>query len=191
MKEFFDKDTEAKLLKLGRKKYAKTLILTILWILLVLAAWIFYMVKMNRAWNTPSAFAYPLLCLLPFFPFRVHKTLFSKTFYGTVESARFSVVHKAVSGPITYSQAKELEIVTADVVFRGDKGEKRSAAYREASVLAHDLYYKKDDRVLVIRGLKYPVKYPIPEAEEYLCPVCGNFIKPGKRTCRWCKADFS
>lgn len=26
---------------------------------------------------------------------------------------------------------------------------------------------------------------------EYICPVCGNYIKVGKRICKWCKADFS
>ena len=190
MKPYFDQETERKLLQLGRKKFVKTLTLTILWCVMVLGAWIAYIVYSGRSWNSPSVFAYPLLCLLPFFPFRVQKILFSKNFYGTVESARLVPSHKAISGPITYSQAKELEIMTAEVVFRGDHGEKRAVTYTEASVLAKDLYYRKDDRVLVIRGLKYPVKYPIPETEEYICPVCGNFIKPGKRSCRWCRTDF-
>ena len=80
MKPYFDQETERKLLQLGRKKYVKTLTLTILWCVLVLGAWIAYIVYSGRSWNSPSVFAYPLLCLLPFFPFRVQKILFSKTF---------------------------------------------------------------------------------------------------------------
>ena len=141
--------------------------------------------------NSPSNFIYPLLCILPFYPFKAHKTLFTKTFYGKVETAKFQNKYKTTTGPVTWNQAKELEILAAEVVFKGDKGEKYTVTYKESSVLANDIYYKPRGRVLVIKGLKYPVKYPIPEAEEYICPVCGNYIKPGKRVCGWCKADFT
>ncbi len=138
--------------------------------------------------GAPSA---PLLCILPFYPLKVQKTLLTKTFYGKVAYAKFSSNYKTATGPITWNQAKELEMLTAEVLFTGDHGEKYRVTYKESSVLANEIYYKQDDRVLVIRGLKYPVKYPIPDEEQYLCPVCGNFIKPGKKHCQWCKSDFS
>lgn len=191
MKEYFDKDIENKLTALGNKKYCKALILTIAWIGLMMTAWIFFTIKSERSFDDPSNFIYPLLCVLPFFPFKVQSILMTKTFYATVASAKFSSKYKTVTGPMTWTQTKELEVLAAEVLFKGDNGEKYTVTYKEASVLANDIYYKQGDRVLVIRGLKYPVKYPIPDTEEYICPVCGNFIKVGKKSCGWCKADFS
>lgn len=191
MQEYFDKETEQKLILLGRKKYTKVLTLTILWIVGVLTAGIVWTLAAAKPLNSPSNFIYPLLCLLPFYPFRVHKILFTRTFYGKVETAKFQNKFKTTTGPVTWNQAKELEILAAEVVFKGDKGEKYAVVYKENSVLSNEIYYKPRERVLVIKGLKYPVKYPIPDDAEYICPVCGNFIKPGKRLCGWCKADFS
>jgi len=191
MQEYFDKETEQKLILLGKKKYAKTLILTALWIIGVLTAGITWTIMAEEPINSPSNFIYPLLCILPFYPFKAHKILFTKTFYGKVESAKYSSQYKTVTGRMTIHQMKELEVDTANVSFKGDHGESYAVTYKEASVLANDIYYKQRDRVLVIKGLKYPVKYPLPDDSEYICPVCGNYIKPGKRVCGWCKADFT
>ncbi len=191
MTDRLDPNTERKLLKLGNKKYSKTLALTILWCVGILSVGAVWTILSERPINSPSNFIYPMLCILPFYPFKVHKLLRTRTFYGKVKSAKYSSRYKTTTGPITWNQAKELEVLTAEVVFRGDHGEKFVTTYKESSVLSKEIYYKQDDRVLVIQGLKYPVKLPIPEDAEYLCPVCGNFIKPGKKRCGWCKSDFS
>ncbi len=191
MKEHLSPETERKLISLGNRKYFRALFLTVGWIMLMIVLWIITALKWNRSFTSPSNFVYPVLCVLPFFPFKVYKILMTKTFYGNVASAKFSNAYKTTTGPITWNQAKELDILTADVVFMGENGAKFAVTYKEESVLAHELYYKQGDRVLVIRGLKYPVKVPIPETEEHICPVCGNFIKVGKKRCQWCKSDFS
>ena len=191
MTDRLDPNTERKLLRLGNKKYFKTLALTILWCVGVLSAGAVWAILSERPINSPSNFIFPLLCILPFYPLKVHKLLRTRTFYGKVESAKYSSQYKTTTGPITWNQAKELEFLTADVVFKGNHGEKFVVTYKESSVLSKDIYYKQDDRVLVIRGLKYPVKLPIPDDAEYICPVCGNFIKPGEKRCQWCRSDFS
>lgn len=190
MKERFPPETERKLLALGNRRYFRVLTLTIGWILLVFAVWLYTAFRSERGFTSPSNFVFPLLWVLPFYPFRVQNTLRSKTFYANVVSAKYSSTFKALTGPMTWKQMREMEVSTADVVFDGDHGERLCVTYKERSVLANEIYYKPGDRVLVLRGLKYPVKYPIPDDAEYLCPVCGNFIKPARRRCPWCKANF-
>ena len=190
MKERFPPETERKLLALGNRRDFRVLALTIGWILLVLAAWLYTAFHFARGFTSPSHFVFPLLWVLPFYPLRVQNTLCGKTFYANVVSAKYSSTYKALTGPMTWKQMREMEVSTADVVFDGDHGERLRNTYKERSVLANEIYYKPGDRVLVLRGLKYPVKYPIPDNAEYLCPVCGNFIKPGRRRCPWCKANF-
>ena len=190
MKERFPPETERKLLALGNRRYLRVLALTIGWILLVLAAWLYTAFHFARGFTSPSNFVFPLLWVLPFYPLRVQNTLCGKTFYANVVSAKYSSTYKALTGPMTWKQMREMEVSTADVVFDGDHGERLRVTYKERSVLANEIYYKPGDRVLVLRGLKYPVKCPIPDDAEYLCPVCGNFIKPGRRRCQWCRANF-
>ena len=87
MKERFSPETERKLLALGNRRYFRVLALTIGWILLVLAAWLYTAVHFARGFTSPSHFVFPLLWVLPFYPLRVQNTLCGKTFYANVVSA--------------------------------------------------------------------------------------------------------
>ncbi len=192
MADYFDKSTEKKLLALGRKKYLKTLFLTIAWFLLVIALWVGITRATGRDLLEPSSCLYTLLLILPFYPLRVQRVLFTKTFYGKVGVVKMANQNKSITGLVTSAQIqKEMEEQGVLVQFNGDRGERYTVYYREQSILAnHELYYQPGDRVLVIRGLRFPVKYPIPEDAPYVCPVCGHQIKIGHRNCGWCKADF-
>ncbi len=191
MNERLSPKTERRLIALGNRKYCTALILTVGWIVLMLALWVLSDLYWGRPFLSAYNLAFPALCILPFFPFKVQRILRMKTFYGEVVSAKFSTVYKSPIGLPSVWSTKELDLPAGTFVFRGKNGMEYAATYTKDSVLAHELYYKQGDRVFVIRGLKYPVKIPIPEAQEYLCPACGNFIKPGKRRCAWCRSDFS
>ncbi|MBQ7923341.1 MAG: hypothetical protein IJ325_12345 [Clostridia bacterium] len=184
-----DKNTERKLIALGKRQYYKVLLLTSLWIVGVIAAWYAYAVTRERPLTHPTSFIFPLLIILPFFPFHAHRVLLSKTFYGRVMSAKYRMKRKLIL--LSYAEMRNPEYLTADVVFVGRNGEKVETNYKLASILADRIYYKPDDYILSIRGLKYPIKCPIPENREHICPLCGSFIKVGKRRCSWCRADFS
>ena len=75
---------EQKLRSLGNKRYYLTLILTLTWLILVIAAFAVYMISSKRSFAEPQNHLVLILCILPFFPLGAHKVLFSKTFYATV-----------------------------------------------------------------------------------------------------------
>ncbi len=194
-KTFFDKSTlhpreERKLRALGRRKLIKAWILTILWYAAVMGGWAYITVRFNRSITHPGSFIFLFLLALPIYPLKIYRVLFAKSFYATVGEVKFSEAVKLVVGRVTIRQARNLEYEIVSVTFHGDNGEKQTITYKEANVRADNCYYKFGDRVLVLPGLKYPVKVPIPEKERMLCPVCGVFMKKGERRCSWCKANF-
>ncbi len=197
-KTFFDKSTlhpreERKLKALCRRKLIKAWGFTVLWYAAVIAGWAYITVTMNRPVLDPGLIVYLALFILPFYPFRVHRTLFSKSFYANVGAVKYADDLKLVQGAVmrggrTIARAYEREVLS--VTFHGDNGDKITVLYNEHNVRADGGYYKFGDRVLVLKGLKYPVKVPLPEDERMICPVCGLFIPKGERHCSWCNADF-
>lgn len=184
-----DMHTEKRLIALGNKKFIKTLLLTIGWTAAVLYLWYLYVISFERSFTHPTCFAFPLLLILPYFPFQAHKILFGKTFYGRVMSAKYRMRRKWIT--LTVAEMRNAEYQTADVRFVGRDGEIVQINYKQKSILAKNIYYKPDDYIFFVRGLRYPVRYPIPDDQEQICPSCGSFMKAGKRRCGWCKADFS
>jgi len=204
---FFDKSTfhpreERKLRALCRRKLIKAWALLALWYAAVMGGWGYMTVTMNRPMLGADTFVYLILLALPFFrPFRVHRILFAKTFYANVGQVKYTEDLKVVQGAVmrrgrTVARAYEREVVS--VTFHGDNGERETIVYNEHNVRGDNCYYKYGDRVLVLKGLRYPVKVPLPETEKMLCPVCGIFLKDDAadpydttpRKCSWCGADF-
>ncbi|MBP3368307.1 MAG: hypothetical protein J6L71_02625 [Clostridia bacterium] len=190
MKERLDKRTEDKLIQIGRKKYITAIVLTTLWFVLVIFAWIYLTDKFNRSLTEPSSFVYPLLLVLPFYPFRVYELFKTKTFYGEITTAKYGRRVRATGDFMTWKQANSMEEQFAEIVVMGDSGKSFATKYKKGSILHDEIFYKPGDRVFVVRGLKYPIKCPIPKDEEYICPSCGNFVHAGRRRCSWCKTDW-
>ena len=190
MKERLDKRTEDKLIQIGRKKYITAIVLTALWFVLVIFAWIYLTDKFNRSLTEPSSFVYPLLLVLPFYPFRVYEIFKTKTFYGEITTAKYGRRVRATGDFMTWKQANSMEEQFAEIVVMGDSGKSFTTKLTKGSILHDEIFYKPGDRVFVVRGLKYPIKCPIPTDEEYICPSCGNFVQAGRRRCSWCKTDW-
>lgn len=190
MKERLDKRTEDKLIQIGRRKYIRAIVLTALWFVLVIFAWIYLTDKFNRSLTEPSSFVYPLLLVLPFYPFRVYEIFKTKTFYGEITTAKYGRRVRATGDFMTWKQANSMEEQFAEIVVMGDSGKSFTTKLTKGSILHDEIFYKPGDRVLVVRGLKYPIKCPIPKDEEYICPSCGNFVHAGRCSCSWCKSDW-
>ncbi len=192
MADYFDPRTERKLKALGQRNYIKTLCLTLLWFALVAVAWFLLIPHSGGSPTEPSSFIFPLLLILPFSPFHAHRVLFGKTFYGKVVLAQAESKPQGISAggvPLYRTAGKAFYATAEHVVVVGGNGERLDTFYREPTILGMD-YYQKGDRVLVIRGLRYPVKCPIPEDVPYVCPSCSHHINIGQRRCGWCKAEF-
>ncbi len=196
MKDYYDRSKldpveERTLFALSKRKVIKTWVLTLLWLAAVAGLWVYITVAMNRPVTHPGSFVFLLLLMLPFYPLRAHQVMFGKSFYATVGTADFVVKTKGAAGPTTFRQMTKLEYIAYAVTFYGEHGERKTVVYKEGSVHAKDGYYKQGDRVLVLAGLKFPVKCPMPTgSEKMLCPACGHELKEGQRHCGWCKADF-
>lgn len=188
MNKFLDKNTERKLIALGNKRFYRVLALTIAWIVLVIAGFIMFVINEGRSFADLHNYIILLLCILPFFPFSAHKTLFSKTFYATVaytvNETQFDTLRQA------YVSNRPEVINVLEVTYEKDNGKKFALAYKKDKYLVEGLHYDEGDRVFFARGLKYPMEFPLPEGKEFKCPICGRTVTADSKVCGRCKTDF-
>ena len=189
MNEYLDKSTESKLISIGNKKYYRTAMLTIGYIALVIVFWLFFMIFFNRSFELIINYIPLFICILPFFPFLVHKTLFSKTFYATVNytvnSTQFQQLKEA------YVRERPETVDVLEIKFKKDDGKEFAIIYRKKNDITNGIHYESGDRVLFVRGLKYPFKFPINNTAERTCSICGRTVDIKSMTCKRCKFDYS
>ena len=188
MKEYLDKNTEKKLITLGNKRFYRVLALTVAWIAFVIIVFITFVINEERSFADLHNYIILLLCILPFFPFSAHKTLFSKTFYATVaytvNETQFDTLRQA------YVSNRPEVINVLEVTYEKDNGKKFTLAYKKDKYLVEGLHYDEGDRVFFARGLKYPMEFPLPEGKEFKCPFCGRTVTADSKVCPRCKIDF-
>jgi hypothetical protein len=189
MNKFLDKNTERKLIALGHKRFYRVLALTVAWISFVIAVFILFVINEERSFADLHNYIILLLCILPFFPFSAHKTLFSKTFYATVSytvnETQFDTLRQA------YVSNRPEVVNVLEVTYEKDNGKKFALTYKKDKYLVEGLHYDEGDRVFFVRGLKYPLKFPITEGKEFTCPVCGHTVSAEDTVCKSCRLDFT
>ena len=182
-----DRISEQKLRSLGNKRYYRTLVLTIGWIVLVLTAFVAYMIALKRSFAEPQNYLILLLAILPFFPFGAHKVLLSKTFYATVDYNVNTNQFEGLEWAGTRNRPEKVAVL--EITFRRDDGKKITVAYKKNSYPGKGLHYADGDRVLFVRGLKYPCK--LTAAEKLTCPRCGTTVETESPVCRGCRLDLT
>jgi hypothetical protein len=89
------------------------------------------------------------------------------------------------------SQKNALEVVNVlEVTYTRDSGEKFAVVYKMDDSLVNDLHFDEGDRVYFVRGLKYPIEFPLPEGKDFKCPVCGRSVHAESQTCDRCKTNY-
>ena len=189
MNEYLDKNTEDRLVAIANKRYYRVLLLSICWIVVLLFCWFAFMIFGERSFSLIANYIPLIFLVIPFFPFSAHKVIFSKTFYATVD-------HK-----VSYTQFQQLKeayvsgrpdtVEALSIKFRSDDGKEFSLIYKKKNYVMDGIHYGEGDRVLFVRGLKYPFKLPITDAVERTCPVCGRTVGISQRVCAKCKFDYS
>ena len=189
MNEHLDSSIEAKLLAIGNKRYHKAMILTWAWIAVVIVGWLFWMIWKSRAFSLVPNYLPLILCALPFFPFRAHKILFAKTFYATIDHT---------VNDTQFQQLKEAYFKnrpdTKDVFIlklKKDNGALTTLTYEKKNDIMDGLHYTEGMRVLLVRGLNYPIPLPITDTTKRTCPRCGRTVDVGETTCSRCQFDYS
>lgn len=191
MKQYLGKNAESKLTALGNRRFYKALIFTLTWEILLIAVWIAWSVISLMSFGDMRTYLPLALGVIPFYPFKVHKILFSNSFYATVSytanEAQFDSLKKS------YASAKFCPDVVnvLEVTYERDDGKKFTVAYKKDKYLLDGLHYDEGDRVFFVRGLKYPMEFPLPADKDIKCPVCGRTVTADSKTCNRCKIDFS
>lgn len=188
MNRYLDKEDEIKLVSLGNKRYYKILTLTVAWITLVLGSFVYFMLIRRRNFLDLRNYIILVLCILPFFPFNAHKILFSKSFYATVSYTVHSTQFESLKRASGIQRPERVAVL--EVVYKKDNDEEFTIAYKKNNYLMEGLHYQEGDRVFFARGLKYPVKFPIQNNQEYTCPVCGKTINDGNMICTRCHLNL-
>jgi len=179
--------------KIGNRKAAKALILTVLWCCAVVCMWCMFVELMRRPFTDPSSFVFMLLLLLPYFPFRVHRYLVGNTWYGIVLDATYTNKTIRVSGKRFARDMRDAEIEGTRVTVRSDSGDRKELELYSKHIRSAEgsMYYQREDRIVKLKNLPYPVKLPIPEYGEILCPNCGNRMDVRTGICSWCHTDYT
>ncbi len=188
MNPHLNPNTEEKLITLGNKRYYRTLVLTIGWIVLVLTAFAAYMIALKRSFAEPQNYLILILCILPFFPLGAHKVLLSKTFYATVSYNVNATQFEGLEWAGTRNRPTKVDVL--EITFKRDDGKEIMIAFKKDPFPTKGLHYGEGDRVLFVRGLKYPYKFPAAEGEKLTCPVCGTTVEAEQPVCRGCRLDF-
>ena len=190
MKEYLNKNSERKLQELGNKRFYKVLVLTVAWITFVVVSFVMFVISDGRSFAEMRNYILLAPCILPFFPFSAHKTLFSKTFYATVaytvNATQYGQIKRAY-----VSQKYGVESVSVlEVTYTRDDGQKFTVVYKKDKYLINDLHFDEGDRVFFARGLKYPMEFPLPEGKAFKCPVCGRSVQADSQVCSRCKTNY-
>ena len=189
MNEYLDKKTESRLIALGNKKYYRTLALTVGWIALVVVLWLAVMLVSELSFATLPYYIPLVLCALPFFPFSAHKVLFQKTFYATVDYTVNTTQFQQLKEAYVHDRPDTVEVL--EVKFKKDDGKLLNLVWRKKSYVMEGLHYNSGDRVIFVRGLKYPFKFPADASVERTCAVCGRTVGIGDRVCKRCGFDLA
>ena len=179
---------EQKLRSLGNKRYYRTLVLTIGWIVLVLTAFVAYMIALQRSFAEPQNYLILLLGILPFFPFGAHKVLLSKTFYATVAYNVNATQFEGLEWAGTRNRPTKVDVL--EITCQKDDGKQITVIFKKDRFPGKGLHYAEGDRILFIRGLKYPHKLSA-AGEKRTCPVCGTTVEADSPVCRKCRLDLT
>ena len=187
MNEYLNKKIEQKLIDIGNKRYYQVMLLTIAWSILVVIFWLLFMILGSHSFLFVANYVPLVLCALPCF--FTWKTLSSKTFYATVNytvnSTQFQQLKEA------YVRDRPDTVDVLEVRFKKDDGKEFTTQYKRKNYVMDGIHYDSGDRVLFVRGLKYPIVLPITDTIERTCPVCGRTLEAQQMTCKRCNFDFS
>ncbi len=189
MSSRLDKSAEEKLIALGNKRYYRVLALTIAWIIFVPTALVITLITTNRSVADPRYYIPLILLVLPFFPFSAHKVLFSKTFYATVSYNVHETQFESLKWTNPRNRPERVDVV--EITFKMDDGGEITITYKKDKFPLKGLHYNDGDRVFFVRGLKYPVEFPLTAGAKYTCPVCGTTVEAERPICKGCRLDLS
>lgn len=181
---------EAKLIALGNKRYYRTLALTVAWLIFVTAAFVVSVTLGKRSLAEPQSYLVLILWVLPFFPFGAHKVLFSKTFYATVSYGVNANQFESLKWA-GHANHRPERVAVLEITFKRDDGKEITITYKKSTYPGKGFHYAEGDRVLFVRGLKYPYKLPAAEHEKLTCPACGTTVKAEEPVCKGCRLNLS
>lgn len=187
MNEYLDKKIEQKLIDIGNKRYYQVMLLTIAWSILVVIFWLLFMILGSHSFLFIANYVPLVLCALPYF--FTWKILLSKTFYATVNYTVNSTQFQQLKEAYVRDRPETVDVL--EVRFKKDDGKEFTTQYKRKNYVMDGIHYDSGDRVLFVRGLKYPIVLPITGAIERTCPVCGRTLEAQKMTCKRCNFDFS
>ena len=158
-REYLPPETEKQYRELSRRQVRKKAVPALVWILLDLVCWILYVVLSGKSLTHPSAIFFTILLVLPFYPFRIHLLLWQETFYGTIADLRYERMMVTDWTSKTNRRFKDAFVL----YIRTDEGITEKQCFIHNDDIKKCAYYKKDDRVLKLKGVKFPVKVMPPE----------------------------
>ena len=180
---------ERKLITLGNKRFTRTLILTVTWLALVVAAFAVCVIALKRSLADPQSYLILLLGVPPFFPFGVHKVLLSKTFRATVVYNVHSTQFEGLEWAETHNRPTKVDIL--EIICRRDDGKEIAVTFKKDRFPNKGLHYAEGDRLLFVRGLKYPYRLSATDGAVFTCPLCGTTVEAHLLVCRKCRLDLN
>ena len=168
-KTYLPPATEEEYRKLSRRQVLKKLIPAVFWIVLDLVCWFSYAAVSGKPVTHPGSIFFTILLILPFYPFRIHLLLWQETFYGTVADLRYE--RKMITDWTAKTNRRYKDVFV--LYIRTDEGITEKLYFITNDDIRKCAYYRKDDRVLKLKGVKFPVKITPPDP-----PKVNLFYQP-------------
>ncbi len=171
----------------------KTIVLTILWFAIGIAALIHYsggdiiaLLSANVLRSVVFVAAYIALCLAIVKP---QDLILNGDWSGTVGRKYHAVKYSSRVGSNGRTMTRgitKLQMLEVEMIRTYDNKTKKMEFYGDSYALATD-YYKTGDRIYHFRGFKYPYKERKPDEKYKVCIACGYLADSGDDVCPCCK----
>lgn len=177
----FDRRAEAAYRALNRRRIVKTVLFILLWFAVDALLGYLWISSRENVRMGVDTMPFVALLIVPFYPMKLHKRLFGKTFYGEVVKIHTQEEARPgrLRGEINFKRTQILLI-------RPDNGAPEEFRYPAGTHF--DLAV--GDRVLKLSAYPHPI--PTLKRTAVGCPKCGHAAEErGAKKCPWCREKLA
>lgn len=183
VRDRLDRRTEEAFVKLNRSRVISTAASIVLWSAAVLLFAAYWIPHTGREIFSPYSAPFPVLLMLPFWPFRLHRRFIGKPGYAVVTKAEIGHRTKArATSRGRYGGMSMSTVAFGVLMLRIESGESITVDISPEAVR----YYESGEKVYRMPAYKYPVKCTYDYEEDVFCPSCGTYSKVGRKRCPKC-----
>lgn len=186
VREKLDPKTEAKFRQINKSRMIITAVFLVLWTAAVIIFAAYWIPHTGRELFSPYTAPFPILLILPYWPFRLHERFTRRSCYAVITMVKTetrSTIRKTTTGGYRGMGSETVGVL----LLRTERGESIKLNI-PLDILKR---YEKGEHVFLLSAYKYPVKCSYDYDDDVFCPKCGHSVEPGPERCPRCRTKFA